>query len=122
MLSSDFVEPKFRHHAETLALARLMHYLAGAVPMPDLSEGDCVGSDYADNWHADIHRQMNARQAATFVCFQCPVQSDCGEYALAPGNEGLSGVWGGMWERDREEIRRGERRRPWLRPDHTAYH
>lgn len=83
----------------------MLHYIATqAGPMPDLREGTCVGSDDADNWHADQHRDARLRQRAKVICYACPVIAECREYALA--NPGLTGTWGGLTEQERVRIRR----------------
>ena len=89
-------------------LARMLHYIAAqAGPMPDLSEGSCVGSKDADNWHADQHREARQRQEARDMCRQCPVMMQCRGYALA--NPALSGTWGGLTEQQRAKIRNRDR-------------
>lgn len=46
------------------------------------------------------------------ICGGCEVRSECLQYALATGEH--FGVWGGLSERERRQLRRGER--PALRP------
>jgi WhiB family redox-sensing transcriptional regulator len=48
-------------------------------------------------------------RAAKAVCAQCPVQSECLEYAMQWNH--LSGVWGGLSERERRHLRRRRRGR-----------
>jgi WhiB family redox-sensing transcriptional regulator len=43
--------------------------------------------------------------AAKSVCDACPVLSDCREFAMETNQE--SGVWGGLTEEERRQIRRG---------------
>lgn len=82
----------------------MLHYIASqAGPMPDLTEGLCVGSKEADNWHADQHREADQRRKARSMCHQCPVMAQCRSYALA--NPALSGTWGGLTEQERTRIR-----------------
>ena len=73
--------------------------------MPDLTEGACVGSTQADNWHADQHREARLRLEAKKVCHTCPVLVACRDYAMA--NPALSGTWGGMTEQERIRLRGG---------------
>ena len=49
---------------------------------------------------------------AKAVCMECPVASDCLEWAMDTGQD--SGVWGGMDEYERRELRRaaGRERKP----------
>jgi hypothetical protein len=98
----------------------MMHYLADAVPIPDMPEGTCVGTDFPDAWHADIHRESKARRVATYLCHQCVEIRKCGGYALRPENEDITGVWGGMSEKDRIEIRAGRKKPPWEQPQKRA--
>lgn len=48
--------------------------------------------------------QGDSLRAAREICKVCPVEGECGEYALA--NPKLRGVWAGMSERDRRAIHR----------------
>lgn len=43
---------------------------------------------------------------AVAICRGCPVRVHCAAHALA--NDETFGVWGGLTERQREQIRRGE--------------
>ena len=43
-------------------------------------------------------------RAAKRVCHTCPVQTDCLSYALA--NDERFGIWGGMSERERRQLKR----------------
>jgi len=82
----------------------MLHYIAShAVPMPDLSEGLCVGSKSADDWHADMHREAQLRRRAKAICLGCPVMSACQEYALL--DHTVAGTWGALTEQERIRIR-----------------
>lgn len=43
--------------------------------------------------------------AAKRVCHECPVASECLEFALATNQE--AGVWGGLTEEERRRLRKG---------------
>lgn len=43
--------------------------------------------------------------AAKSVCDACPVHGDCLEFAMETNQE--SGVWGGLTEEERRQVRRG---------------
>jgi WhiB family redox-sensing transcriptional regulator len=43
-------------------------------------------------------------RAAKRVCHTCPVQAECLSYALA--NDERFGIWGGMSERERRQVKR----------------
>ena len=45
---------------------------------------------------------------AKAICAECPVAVDCLLYALETGQ--IAGVWGGMSEDERRELRREQRR------------
>jgi WhiB family redox-sensing transcriptional regulator len=45
---------------------------------------------------------------AKAVCAECPVRPECLEYAMQWNH--LSGVWGGLSERERRQLRRRRRR------------
>jgi WhiB family redox-sensing transcriptional regulator len=47
-------------------------------------------------------------QRAKAICARCKVRVQCLDWALATGQD--SGVWGGMDEEERREIRRARRR------------
>lgn len=47
--------------------------------------------------------------AAQVVCRRCPVISDCLSHALTHPRDAQHGVWGGLSEEDRDEVRRGRR-------------
>jgi len=47
-------------------------------------------------------------EQAKAICARCKVQAQCLEWSLATGQD--SGVWGGMDEEERREIRRARRR------------
>jgi WhiB family transcriptional regulator, redox-sensing transcriptional regulator len=45
-------------------------------------------------------------EVAKAICARCPVQAPCLAYAL--DRPELRGIWGGMSERERRAVRRGE--------------
>jgi WhiB family redox-sensing transcriptional regulator len=49
---------------------------------------------------------VRQRLRAKAVCAECPVKRDCLEWAMA--TEQPYGVWGGLDEQEREELRAGE--------------
>lgn len=49
-------------------------------------------------------------RAAKAICAECPVRTECGNFALA--NLEPFGVWGGLSERDRDAIWRHEQGEP----------
>ncbi len=51
---------------------------------------------------------MEQTERAIAVCMNCPVRAPCLEWALDTCQD--AGVWGGMGEEDRREIRRARRR------------
>ena len=93
------------------ALARMVHYLEAQPALPDLSEGLCVGSKDADDWHADMHRNLRDRERARALCLRCPVMDACRDYAVS--DPGVQGTWGGLTEKERIRLR--ARHRPEMR-------
>lgn len=50
--------------------------------------------------------QGASTRAAKRVCLDCPVRAQCSQYAL--DNNEIHGVWGGLSERERRRVKRGE--------------
>lgn len=50
-----------------------------------------------DRWRAQV-------RAAKAVCRHCPVLTECGQYAVERVE--LVGIWGGMTDRERRQLRR----------------
>lgn len=48
-------------------------------------------------------------KAAQSICTSCTVQRDCLDWALETGQD--AGIWGGVTEEERRELRRGARQR-----------
>jgi WhiB family redox-sensing transcriptional regulator len=71
-------------------------------------EAGCRGVDpnvfFPDDGDAD------AEDAARAVCMHCPVKASCREYAL---ENRVEGFWGGMTERERDNVRHREKKRRW---------
>ena len=53
----------------------------------------CRGQD-VQVWFPTLYRKKD-QQALTAICFSCPVQSECLEYAGGESNDSI-GVWGGL--------------------------
>jgi WhiB family transcriptional regulator, redox-sensing transcriptional regulator len=67
-------------------------------------EAICLGSA-PDVWFpgkGSLDRIEEARQ----ICFQCPVQEPCLEYALSLSEDLVVGIWGGTTPRERRIMRR----------------
>lgn len=81
------------------------------LPMPDLSRGVCrtnAGRRISDLvLDGDGGVGAKAKREHKIMCSGCPVQSICAEYVLAaePRPGVWAGVWGGMSQTDRKEIR-----------------
>jgi WhiB family redox-sensing transcriptional regulator len=67
--------------------------------------GKCAGSPTPQAWYAPVHGYFTARDRARRLCEGCPVLEACRNYALEAGEE--YGVWGGLCEVDRAQLRQG---------------
>lgn len=89
----------------------------GAAPVTDdLSGGDVDWRVFAECSRTDpeafFDDDAGTRAVAKRVCAGCPVRLLCLSEALqlAAGGERVWGVWGGMDERDRRRLSRGQQR------------
>jgi len=67
-----------------------------------MDKGAC--RDYPPEWWYP-ERGGNTNQPKR-ICAECPVRTECLDYALANGE--YHGIWGGTSERQRQRMRRGE--------------
>lgn len=74
------------------------------------SEANCSGTDPEAFFPEKGGTDASETAVAKRVCGGCPVSVQCGEWAL--DRPDLSGIWGGMTERERRAIRRQSRRVP----------
>jgi WhiB family transcriptional regulator, redox-sensing transcriptional regulator len=66
--------------------------------------GKCAGAKDPDAWFdAPPFSHAHARQQAADLCHGCEVLEQCRTYALQAGEE--FGVWGGLCEVDRAQLR-----------------
>lgn len=68
-----------------------------------VSDALCRQVDTGDLFYPEVG--MSTRGAKR-VCLDCPVRAQCLQYAL--DNNELHGVWGGLTERERRRVKRGE--------------
>lgn len=70
----------------------------------------CRGLDpkLADRLFFPGHANFTEMRRAKAICADCPVRSDCLEFAVVTNQE--HGIWGGTSERERRSIRRRRRR------------
>lgn len=52
------------------------------------------------------------------ICLDCPVRAECLDYALA--HDERFGIWGGLSERERRRLKRGEDVTPAIRGHHAG--
>lgn len=75
------------------------------IPVPDF-EGDCKGMPmdwwFPEQGH-DASQNLTLTRARE-ICYNCPVQKQCLEFALNFPN--LQGIWGGLSPRQRTDERR----------------
>lgn len=62
----------------------------------------CQGSPVS-LWYPEL---TNAQRPAKRICAACPVQAQCLQHALDAGE--AYGIWGGLNERERRHLRRGD--------------
>lgn len=67
---------------------------------PWMREAACVGLD-SDLFFPE--RGQDGAQAKK-ICRECPVRKECGLFAL--GMNATAGVWGGLNEKERRQLRR----------------
>lgn len=74
-----------------------------------MARAACVGYD-PETWFAmagpgrrSQARRASASEPAKAVCAECPVRTECLEYALEAGQQ--HGVWGGLDEHERRELK-----------------
>ncbi|MDO5671528.1 MAG: WhiB family transcriptional regulator [Actinomycetaceae bacterium] len=75
------------------------------------SQGLCRGTDTDQFFHPDGERGGTRRRraaAAKAICAECPVISQCREYALKTREP--YGIWGGLSEEERAAIIASKRR------------
>jgi WhiB family transcriptional regulator, redox-sensing transcriptional regulator len=82
-------------------MASLMDELYGAIDaQPWQASALCAQTDP----EAFYPEKGDQAKTAKMICAQCPVKSECLEYSLA--RDERFGIWGGLSERDRREIRK----------------
>lgn len=82
-------------------------------PLAWKARGLCKGHD-PDLWYPDERTGTAQVRKAKAICDQCPVKTECRDYAVAAYEK--DGVWGGTSPRERQALRRSRRR---LRPHGT---
>ena len=80
--------------------------------LPWADQALCASTDpelfFGDHGHTYVTIDGNREMTAKAICRRCPVIEPCREYAMADWH--LSGVWGGMTERERREWRGRQQR------------
>jgi WhiB family redox-sensing transcriptional regulator len=72
----------------------------------------CRGAAAGISWFptgTDRATMTTAAKAAKTVCETCPVRTSCRDWAVAQGSR-LYGIWGGLDEKERDQVRRQLRR------------
>jgi WhiB family redox-sensing transcriptional regulator len=83
-----------------------------------LEHSRCIGEDPELFFPVGATGSALAQTArAIEICNGCPVRAECLEWALDTCQD--AGVWGGLGEEDRREIRRARRRALAERPNRT---
>jgi len=88
------IEPRFRRDPREMAW---------------IEQGRCIGEDPELFFPVGTSGPAVAQaERAIAVCFRCSVRADCLEWALETCQD--AGVWGGLDEESRREIRRKRRK------------
>lgn len=64
-------------------------------------QGLCTEIGMPDMWYASDRREQ---REAIAICYKCPVIQKCRDYAFQ--NDEKLGIWGGMTETERKQMRR----------------
>jgi WhiB family redox-sensing transcriptional regulator len=71
----------------------------GDVPQPDWTLAACRGCD-PNLWHPS---KGEDQRPAKQICARCPIREGCAAYAI--GAQETFGIWGGMAECERKQVR-----------------
>lgn len=106
-------DPAWRIAEQTGYTTRHVERILAGPPLkpptrPDWSSALCAQVDPEIFFpsRGDSRITVTAKQ----VCGRCPIQCECLEWALEPGQSDLYGVWGGATPRERQKLRRNSRR------------
>ncbi len=97
----------------TTTLLTVARYAADTTPEDRAwwSRGICSDAPDPDAWHpADDDTDDLSTRWAIRICQQCPVRTQCRDYALA--RSWITGIWGGTTTDGRNYLRRNHRRKP----------
>lgn len=61
-------------------------------------------------WHPEANDDA-ARDRAKQICYRCAVRSECLNHSMENPE---AGIWGGLTEKERKDLRKALRRNPWL--------
>ncbi len=76
--------------------------------VPTIAQTAKERAEWADHWFPD---SLDDAPFARTVCSGCVIREDCLEYSLVRGIR--YGIWGGVGERERRQIRRLRRQGRW---------
>jgi WhiB family redox-sensing transcriptional regulator len=84
----------------------------GAMPGPWAEDAACASSPYKDAWHPEGEKTkaIADTEYALAVCALCPVRAQCLEFAMNQAPIDCQGIWGGLTETQRENLRKRNRR------------
>lgn len=113
-LESDFSEETYDYYSSVVTFKSSEKTTVNILNRRRESVGDWAGQAicrgmtrmFFDDPSIKLGEQLKQIARAKAICHGCPVEQECGEYAIA--NQEPAGIWGGM---DEEERRRQINRR-----------
>lgn len=89
-------------------LSGVRFHVLPELDIPDLPNAACKGIDNPDIFHP--HHETAKREEAVELCFSCPVQQACFDYAMERERKygSIGGTWGGYTEWERRALREGD--------------
>jgi len=94
------LHPLDKHMTDPTFLGQAGHDAAH----PWMVQAACANHSDPDLWFPGTGDQVSLSAPAKAICRDCPVQPECLDYALTYPS--LQGIWGGLTEPERRQLRR----------------
>jgi WhiB family redox-sensing transcriptional regulator len=89
-------------HNITITVERLRHVLGGTWQQAGL----CSTPHPDANWFPEQHQaKAFPTRNAIAICHQCPVRTECLDYAVLTESHRDRGIWGGLTQKERTKVR-----------------